>query len=751
MLTGINAAWQAELHRQASIKGGNGLREIVLWRRLTAEFAGSAFLTATVIGSGIAAASLSPGNIGLELLENAAATAAGLYAIILMFGPVSGGHFNPVVSFVDAAFGGLRWRDAAAYLPAQVAGCIVGAVVANVMFGLDAVSISVKHRASGAHFFSEIIATLGLILVIMALARSGRSRSAPAAVGAYIGAAYFFTSSASFANPAISVGRMFSDTFAGIAPSSVPVFIAAQIIGGAFAFLMVKALYPDVTLGRGRRCHRSPSCGGIHGRRLRIACQARSRMGFATNRTDRGMHLVMIGGSDGISAALRARELDPSTDVTVVVADADPNFSICGIPYYVSGEVTHWRNLAHRTAGDLEAAGMGLRLDTTARGIDVPGRKLLVTAADGTEELISYDKLVVGTGALPVRPPISGLSELGADEGVHLLHSMGDTFAVMRTLEQTSPASAVIVGAGYVGLEMAEALTARGLAVTQIEQLPEVLPTVDPELGAHVRAQLCEHGVEVLAGATVQRISKATPHESGRLRVDAAAADGTTWAVFADMILVSTGVRPDTALAGAAGATTGYRNAITVDRAMRTSLPDVFAAGDCVITHHRLLGETYLPLGTTAHKQGRVAGENALGRDRQFAGSLGTQVVKIFEMAAARTGLRDQEATAAGFDPVTVGHEADDHKAYYPGSHRISMRYTGDRRTGRLLGLQLFGHRQAEIAKRIDIAAVAIFNEMTVDAMSDLDLSYTPPLGSPWEAVQMGAQAWDREVSQLRT
>jgi glycerol uptake facilitator-like aquaporin len=221
------------------------LGEIVLWRRLVAEFAGSAFLAAIVIGSGIAAASLSPGNTGLELLENAAATAAGLYAIILMFGPVSGAHFNPVVSFVDAAFGGLRWRDAAAYLPAQVAGCIAGAVIANVMFGLDAVSISVKHRASEAHFLSEIVATLGLILVIMALARSGGSRSAPAAVGAYIGAAYFFTSSASFANPAISIGRMFSDTFAGIAPASVPVFIAAQAIGGMLAFALVRVLYPQ--------------------------------------------------------------------------------------------------------------------------------------------------------------------------------------------------------------------------------------------------------------------------------------------------------------------------------------------------------------------------------------------------------------------------------------------------------------------------------------------------------------------------
>jgi len=220
---------------------------VPLWRRLTAEFLGSAFLAAVVIGSGIAAQRLSPGQTGLELLENAAATAAGLYAIILMFGPVSGGHFNPVVSFADAAFGGLSWRDAAAYLPAQVAGCTVGAVVANLMFALPAVSISGKHRASGAHFLSEVIATAGLLLVIFALARSGRARTAPAAVGAYIGAAYWFTSSTSFANPAITVGRMFSATFAGIAPSSVPSFIVAQIISGVLAVGVVKALYPAIT------------------------------------------------------------------------------------------------------------------------------------------------------------------------------------------------------------------------------------------------------------------------------------------------------------------------------------------------------------------------------------------------------------------------------------------------------------------------------------------------------------------------
>jgi NADPH-dependent 2,4-dienoyl-CoA reductase/sulfur reductase-like enzyme len=163
-----------------------------------------------------------------------------------------------------------------------------------------------------------------------------------------------------------------------------------------------------------------------------------------------------------------------------------------------------------------------------------------------------------------------------------------------------------------------------------------------------------------------------------------------------------------------------------------------------VITRHRLLGESYLPLGTTAHKQGRVAGENTLGGNREFAGSLGTQVVKIFDQAAARTGLRAREAAAAGFDPVTISSEADDHKAYYPGSHRIAIRVTGDRVTGRLLGVQLSGHKNAEIAKRIDIAAAAIYHGMTIDAVSDLDLSYTPPLGSPWDAIQMGTQAWVR-------
>jgi NADPH-dependent 2,4-dienoyl-CoA reductase/sulfur reductase-like enzyme len=454
------------------------------------------------------------------------------------------------------------------------------------------------------------------------------------------------------------------------------------------------------------------------------------------------MHLVVIGGSDaGISAALRARELDPSVAVTVIVADAYPNFSICGIPYYISGEVTHWRNLAHRTHADLEATGMQLRLDTLATSIDVAGQRVAVQGNDGVTSGVDYDELIVGTGAAPVRPPIDGLNDLGPADGVHLLHTMGDTFALERTLVDRQPRTALIVGGGYVGLEMAEGLTTRGIEVTQVEMLPEVLPTVDRELGALVDAELTRHGVTVHTSTTVTRIS-CLDGDKSTLHVEGLAANDQALAWNVDLVLVVVGVRPDTDLLLAAGAHTGPRGAVVVDETMATGLPHVWAAGDCVVTHHRLLGVTYLPLGTTAHKQGRVAGENALGGAARFAGSLGTQVVKVFDLVAARTGLREHEAQSAGFDPVTTQTTPDDHKAYYPGARPIAVRVTGDKLTGLLLGAQLVGARSAEVAKRVDTYATALFHGMTVDDISQLDLSYTPPLGSPWDAVQMAAQSW---------
>src|SRR6202166_761738 len=325
------------------------------------------------------------------------------------------------------------------------------------------------------------------------------------------------------------------------------------------------------------------------------------------------MRLVAIGGSDaGISAALRARELDADADVCVVVADQYPNFSICGIPYYVSGEVPDWRNLAHRTAADLEATGMRLRLGTTAERIDVDAHQVHLRGADGATSALEYDALVIGTGAIPVRPPIEGLELLGPREGVHVVHSMGDTFAVMNSLTAGDAHTAVIIGAGYLGLEMADARTVRALEVTQLEQLPQVLPTVDPELGRHVAAELRAHGVDVVTGTAVHRVERNDRPRTLPLCVEGASSDGTLFRRDADVVLIFAGVRPDVALAATAGARLGLRGAIDVDRTLRTNLPDVFAAGDCVVTHHRLLGTTYIPLGTTAHKQGRIAGENAV-------------------------------------------------------------------------------------------------------------------------------------------
>lgn len=439
--------------------------------------------------------------------------------------------------------------------------------------------------------------------------------------------------------------------------------------------------------------------------------------------------LFIVGGSDaGISAGIRARELHPEWQVTMAVADAYPNFSICGIPFYLGGEITDANDLAHRKKADIEALGIEVLLNQRVDSFDASARRVRVAGRDE-----AYDKLVIGTGATSIRPPIGGLDL----PGVFLLRWMDDMFAFEQFLKTHRPRRVTIVGAGYIGLEMAEGLTHRGVEVTVVELAPSVMTTVDPDLGKLVGEELVRHGVRVVTSQSIASITRETEvltlHGPGDFTSEA------------DMILVAAGAKPDVTLGVAGGLQLGFKGAFMVNARMETNLPDVYAAGDCVETLHRITAtNTYLPLGTTAHKQGRVAGENAVGGDRLFAGSLGTQVVRVFDRVIARTGFHDRDARAGGFDPVSVDSTQWDHKVYYPGAKEMVIRVTADRSTGRLLGAQIVGHYGTEVSKRIDVFAAGIFHGMTIESFSDLDLSYTPPLSSPWDPVQMATQAWGR-------
>lgn len=455
------------------------------------------------------------------------------------------------------------------------------------------------------------------------------------------------------------------------------------------------------------------------------------------------MRLLIIGGSDaGIAAALRAREVNPEAEVTVVVADAYPNYSICGLPFYLSGEVEDHRDLAHRSAQEIEEQGINILTDHTARRINADARTVEIIDSEGSSREISYDRLVIGTGAEPARPDISGLDL----PGVYSLHSMHDSFRLHRHLTEWEPCTAVIVGGGYIGLEMADALTRRGIQVTIMGRAKSMLPTVDPTLGGEVEEELRRHGVEVFTCTEAQTI------EQNGNGLSVCGSGG--FQKNSELVLIAAGVQPNAGLAKGCGAQTGLKGAIQVNRCMETGIDGVYAGGDCVETYHRLLGRNdYLPLGTTAHKQGRVAGENAVLVDgtnhKEFAGSLDTQVVKVFGLVIARTGLLEDEAREAGFEPLTTETEAYDHKQYYPGARKLKLRLTADRTTGRLLGAQILGPWGAEVAKRIDVFATALYHEMRVEDLNDLDLSYTPPVGAPWDAVQAAAQTWQRTIREF--
>ncbi|HOT47343.1 MAG TPA: FAD-dependent oxidoreductase [Spirochaetota bacterium] len=446
--------------------------------------------------------------------------------------------------------------------------------------------------------------------------------------------------------------------------------------------------------------------------------------------------IVIIGGSDaGISAALRIRELDNTIRPTLVVSDRFPNFSICGLPYYISRDVIQWTDLAHRTKEDIEKAGIDLLLEHTAQSIDTRTKQVAVTDNSGVAQILEYDKLIIATGALSMKPPIPGCD----NPGVFFLRWIPESVAIDEFINNHKPKSALIIGAGYIGMEMSEALAKRGLQVTVVEFLESVLPSVDVDFGNRVRDVLVGKGISVHNHISIESIKT-----NGNTLV---VAGSHNFSISVDMVLVSVGGVPNATLGQSIGILTGIKGAFKVNSRMETNMPDIYAAGDCVETWHRILKKyTYLPLGTVAHKQGRIAGENAVGGSREFEGSMGTQSVKIFDTVVARTGLNDKEAAQGGYQPVSADFETWDHKAYYPQAEKLYMRVTADRKTKRILGAQILGAYKTEVSKRIDIFATAIYHEVTVAEFSNYDLSYTPPLSSPWDPVQMAVQNLEKQL-----
>jgi NADPH-dependent 2,4-dienoyl-CoA reductase/sulfur reductase-like enzyme len=443
--------------------------------------------------------------------------------------------------------------------------------------------------------------------------------------------------------------------------------------------------------------------------------------------------LVVIGGdAAGMSAASQARRRRGSEDLTIVAFERGEHisYSACGIPYYVGGVVSDAGKLTVRTPEDFARRDIEVHLGHEVVAIDTERRRVRVRAS-GSEREEGYDELVVATGAVPIRPDLPG-SGAGGIRGVQVL---ADGLALHRLLEEDKPERAVILGGGYIGLEMAEALVMRGLSVTLVDKAPQPMNTLDPDMGALVADALRGIGVELFLGEAVEG------YEENGGRVSGVVTSERT--LPADVVVLGLGVRPAADLAADAGIPTGKTGGIVVDRRMHTPVDGVWAAGDCVEVHHRVSRQpAAIALGTHANKQGRVVGINIGGGYANFPGVVGTAVSKICGVEVARTGLREAEAAEAGFDTVSAVVESTTRAGYFPGAAPITTKLVAERRSGRLLGAQIVGKEGA--AKRIDVLACAIWNEMAVDEIAHLDLAYAPPFAPVWDPVLLAARkAWE--------
>lgn len=444
---------------------------------------------------------------------------------------------------------------------------------------------------------------------------------------------------------------------------------------------------------------------------------------------------VIIGGdAAGMSAASKIKRELPDAETLVFERGPYISYSACGMPYWLAGVIESDRKLIILTPERArERRGIDVRIGHEVTAIDPAAKTVTVRRQESGETLTQpYEKLLIATGASAQRPPIPGLDL----PGVFTLRAIPDAQRIYRHIEQTQPQRAVIIGGGYIGLEMAEALHERGLSVTVVEMLPQLMPNFDAELVEEVTAHLAEHGVQVHTGERVAAITQQDGHLTIQLASDTS--------LPADLVLVSTGVRPNSELAKAAGLKLGKSGAIWVDAQMRTSDPHIYAAGDCVEHYHIVLGENaWIPLATSANKGGRIAGDNMSGQQSSFPGIAGTAVVKVFDYTMSVTGVTERQAITSGkwgaqgeevgSTVVTAWEKA----GYWPGAEKIKVKLVYQKSDGRILGGQIVG--KAGVNKRIDIIATALSARMTVETLGMLDLSYAPPYSPTYDPVQVCA------------
>ncbi|MFF1272088.1 FAD-dependent oxidoreductase [Streptomyces marokkonensis] len=443
--------------------------------------------------------------------------------------------------------------------------------------------------------------------------------------------------------------------------------------------------------------------------------------------------LVVVGGdAAGMSAASAARRLRGPDELEIVAFERGhfTSYSACGIPYWVGGDVTDRDRLIARTPEEHRARGIDLRLRTEVTELD-PGRGRVRARdlASGTESWTSYDKLVIATGARPVRPELPGMDA----PGVHGVQTLDDGQALLDTLAATRGRRAVVVGAGYIGVEMAEAMINRGYEVTVVNRGSEPMATLDPDMGRLVHRAMEGMGITMVNDAEV---TKLLTGDDGRVRAVA-----TEEAEYpADVVVLGIGVQPGTALARAAGLPLGEHGGLLTDRSMRVrGHENVWAGGDCVEVLDLVSGqERHIPLGTHANKHGQIIGANVGGSYATFPGVVGTAVSKVCDLEIARTGLREKDARRVGlrFESVTI--ESTSRAGYYPNASPMTVKMLAELRTGRLLGVQIVGREGA--GKRVDIAAVALTAGMTVEQMTALDLGYAPPFSPVWDPVLVAAR-----------